>query len=81
MTQGTEYTRRFECSAPIRIADCGGWTDTWFGSPGQVCHLAMEPGGWSIRNKIFLHCATPFGQTPPHPALILEPSIGSGEAG
>jgi D-glycero-alpha-D-manno-heptose-7-phosphate kinase len=31
-------------SAPVRIADVGGWTDTWFGSPGQVCHVAMGPG-------------------------------------
>lgn len=29
---------------PVRVCDVGGWTDTWFGSPGQVCHLAMEPG-------------------------------------
>ena len=31
-------------SAPVRVADVGGWTDTWFGSPGQVCHLAVGPG-------------------------------------
>jgi D-glycero-alpha-D-manno-heptose-7-phosphate kinase len=30
--------------APVRVADVGGWTDTWFGSPGQVCHLAVGPG-------------------------------------
>ncbi|MCB0970949.1 MAG: hypothetical protein KDA97_05455, partial [Acidimicrobiales bacterium] len=28
---------------PVRVADVGGWTDTWFGSPGQVCSLAMGP--------------------------------------
>ena len=31
-------------TAPVRIADVGGWTDTWFGSPGHVCHLAVGPG-------------------------------------
>lgn len=29
---------------PVRVADVGGWTDTWFGSPGRVCHLAVSPG-------------------------------------
>lgn len=29
---------------PVRVADVGGWTDTWFGSPGQVCHVAVGPG-------------------------------------
>lgn len=31
-------------TAPVRVADVGGWTDTWFGSPGRVCHLAVDPG-------------------------------------
>jgi D-glycero-alpha-D-manno-heptose-7-phosphate kinase len=26
------------------VADCGGWTDTWFAGHGEVCHVAMEPG-------------------------------------
>lgn len=30
--------------APVRVADVGGWTDTWFGSPGRVCHVAVRPG-------------------------------------
>lgn len=30
--------------APVRVADVGGWTDTWFGAPGRVCHLAVGPG-------------------------------------
>lgn len=30
--------------APVRVCDVGGWTDTWFGSPGQVCSLAVGPG-------------------------------------
>lgn len=30
--------------APVRICDCGGWTDTWFGGPGVVLHVAITPG-------------------------------------
>ena len=36
--------RRVVARAPVRVADVGGWTDTWFGSPGQVCSLAVGPG-------------------------------------
>ena len=35
---------RVVATAPVRVADVGGWTDTWFGSPGRVCHLAVGPG-------------------------------------
>lgn len=33
-----------EASAPVRICDIGGWTDTWFGGPGRVVNLAVRPG-------------------------------------
>ena len=33
-----------EVSAPIRICDAGGWTDTWFGGPGRVVNMAATPG-------------------------------------
>ena len=29
--------------APVRICDCGGWTDTWFAGHGQVFHVAVSP--------------------------------------
>ncbi len=29
---------------PVRIADVGGWTDTWFAQRGAVCHLGVGPG-------------------------------------
>jgi D-glycero-alpha-D-manno-heptose-7-phosphate kinase len=29
--------------APIRVCDCGGWTDTWFAGQGRVCHVAVAP--------------------------------------
>ena len=31
-------------SAPVRVCDNGGWTDTWFGGPGQVFNIAVTPG-------------------------------------
>jgi D-glycero-alpha-D-manno-heptose-7-phosphate kinase len=33
-----------EASAPVRICDNGGWTDTWFGGPGRVVNIAVDPG-------------------------------------
>ena len=36
--------RVIRTTAPVRICDLGGWTDTWFGAPGQVLNLAVEPG-------------------------------------
>ena len=32
-----------DVTAPVRIADCGGWTDTWFARAGIVCSIAVEP--------------------------------------
>ena len=29
--------------APIRVADVGGWTDTWFAQHGRVCNIAVYP--------------------------------------
>ncbi len=34
----------FAVTAPVRIADIGGWTDTWFAGTGTVCNLAVGPG-------------------------------------
>jgi D-glycero-alpha-D-manno-heptose-7-phosphate kinase len=40
-----EYgSRVIEASAPVRICDNGGWTDTWFGGPGRVLNVAVIPG-------------------------------------
>jgi D-glycero-alpha-D-manno-heptose-7-phosphate kinase len=33
-----------DASAPVRICDIGGWTDTWFGGPGRVVNIAAGPG-------------------------------------
>lgn len=31
-------------TAPVRVCDAGGWTDTWFAGTGVVCNLAVRPG-------------------------------------
>lgn len=36
--------RLTEVHAPVRIADVGGWTDTWFARNGIVCSIAVDPG-------------------------------------
>jgi D-glycero-alpha-D-manno-heptose-7-phosphate kinase len=33
-----------KATAPVRICDNGGWTDTWFGGPGRVLNIAVTPG-------------------------------------
>jgi D-glycero-alpha-D-manno-heptose-7-phosphate kinase len=33
-----------KATAPVRICDNGGWTDTWFGGPGRVLNIAVRPG-------------------------------------
>ena len=33
-----------EASAPLRICDNGGWTDTWFGGPGRILNIGVTPG-------------------------------------
>ncbi len=35
--------RVIRSSAPIRICDLGGWTDTWFAGHGTVLNLAVTP--------------------------------------
>ena len=37
-------TRFLTATAPVRIADLGGWTDTWFAGHGLVCNVAVQPG-------------------------------------
>jgi D-glycero-alpha-D-manno-heptose-7-phosphate kinase len=31
------------CTAPIRICDLGGWTDTWFARRGKILNIAVFP--------------------------------------
>jgi D-glycero-alpha-D-manno-heptose-7-phosphate kinase len=39
----TAVGRRVRATAPIRICDCGGWTDTWFADSGCVFNIAVNP--------------------------------------
>ncbi len=36
-------SRKISSSAPTRICDNGGWTDTWFAETGKIFHIAIEP--------------------------------------
>ena len=36
--------RTVVATAPVRICDIGGWTDTWFAGHGAVFNLAVRPG-------------------------------------
>jgi D-glycero-alpha-D-manno-heptose-7-phosphate kinase len=50
VTLSPEVTRQsntrgvIDASAPVRICDNGGWTDTWFGGPGRILNIAVTPG-------------------------------------
>lgn len=37
----TGETTTWLASAPVRTADIGGWTDTWFAGIGAVCNIAI----------------------------------------
>ncbi|MDH4148292.1 MAG: GHMP kinase [Acidimicrobiia bacterium] len=39
----TTERRRARATAPVRVADAGGWTDTWFAGHGAVCNVAVGP--------------------------------------
>ena len=43
VTPPTTPARVIRAAAPIRIADAGGWTDTWFARYGAVFHIAVRP--------------------------------------
>jgi D-glycero-alpha-D-manno-heptose-7-phosphate kinase len=36
-------SKLIKCTAPIRICDLGGWTDTWFARYGTVLNIAVFP--------------------------------------
>lgn len=63
--------RRIVATAPVRVADVGGWTDTWFGSPGRVCHVAVGPG--------VEVAATAVDRAPGGPVRLIAPDIGVDE--
>lgn len=38
----TNKPTTWQASAPVRTADIGGWTDTWFAGVGAVCNIAID---------------------------------------
>ena len=44
MDDDTPPPRTVLATAPVRICDLGGWTDTWFAGHGAVFHIAVIPG-------------------------------------
>jgi D-glycero-alpha-D-manno-heptose-7-phosphate kinase len=60
--------RRIDAFAPMRIADLGGWTDTWFAGHGEVLNIAVTPGV-----HVALH-ARPRRDS--EPAVFLHPGPG-----
>lgn len=83
-----EFPGEIVSSAPVRINDIGGWTDTWFAGHGAVLNLAASPGvetrirvlpnpeGEQKRVRVF---ARDFGDTididPEAPDLMLHPLL------
>jgi D-glycero-alpha-D-manno-heptose-7-phosphate kinase len=45
-------SRVIRATAPLRINDIGGWTDTWFSGEGKVLNLAISPPV-EVKIKVF----------------------------
>jgi len=43
MSLSEKFRRSIRSSAPTRICDLGGWTDTWFAEYGSVLNIAVSP--------------------------------------
>ncbi len=80
--------RQIHSSAPLRINDIGGWTDTWFSEEGNVLNMAVSPGAEvdisvfdnreGIPNRVRVH-AINFGEifhiNPEKPDFAIHPLI------
>ena len=40
----TNPLRLITATAPVRVCDNGGWTDTWFAENGRIFNIAVTPG-------------------------------------
>lgn len=56
-------------TAPVRIADVGGWTDTWFAHTGAVCHLGVGPG-------VRVEATLADGPVTARPVRLVTPDLG-----
>ena len=43
MAESSNPRRVINATAPIRICDLGGWTDTWFAETGAVFNIGVYP--------------------------------------
>ena len=48
--------RIINSTAPIRVCDNGGWTDTWFAEYGQIFNIAVNPVA-EVQLEVFPHSA------------------------
>ncbi len=85
--------RVVRASAPVRVCDLGGWTDTWFSGHGRVLSLAVGPGvdvavtvvaSGTFETPVVLDAVTlgeRYGLVPGHPLTgrqpLLEQAIAS----
>jgi D-glycero-alpha-D-manno-heptose-7-phosphate kinase len=65
--------RAVRAHAPVRVCDVGGWTDTWFGSPGQVCSIAVSPGVQVLAELVHQRGPAGDGAGPVH---LVAPDLG-----
>ena len=42
----------WRATAPVRICDVGGWTDTWFAGRGVVSNIAVGPGATVVVTRL-----------------------------
>ncbi len=52
MSASGKLVRVIHSTAPMRICDIGGWTDTWFAEHGRVFNIAVSPRV-EVRVKVF----------------------------
>ena len=80
--------RVIRATAPLRINDIGGWTDTWFSGEGKVLNLAISPPAEAVikvypnkrkRKKRVLVRALDYGEcfwmTPEEPDYSVHPHL------
>jgi D-glycero-alpha-D-manno-heptose-7-phosphate kinase len=56
-------SRVVHATAPVRVCDVGGWTDTWFARHGHVFSIAVQPG-------VGVRAATYPRATRPHAVVV-----------
>lgn len=58
-------SRFITSTAPVRVCDNGGWTDTWFAENGRIFNIAITPG---VQTQIAV-----YPRTPNRPHILLHP--------